>query len=230
MVGTNNLLLNQLPNDYRHALIARMEEVTLPTPEMIYRPGEIPKYGHFMTGGVTSVVTFMEDGNGVEVGLVGCEGLVEGMHLLGAGRLSTTGFVQVDGTALRMHFADLKREFHSSEILRNLILAGVQAQALVLGQLAACNRLHELEERLARWLLMVSDRLGTDHFVLTQEFLAEMIGARRTTVTLAAGSLQRSGLIEYRRGHISILDRDGLERAACECYPIVRDVIGKLYQ
>jgi CRP-like cAMP-binding protein len=228
--GVSNRMLDQLPAPYKASLMARMEAVVLPVPTSIYRPGEAPKYGHFMTSGMTSVVTFMEDGNGVEVGLIGREGLVEGMHLLGSGLLPTTGFIQVDGTALRMPFAELEREFHSSEALRKLILSEVQGQNLVLGQIAACNRLHELEERLARWLLMVSDRLEDDHFVLTQEFLAEMIGARRTTVTLAAGSLQRSGLIEYRRGHIKILDREGLESAACECYPIVRDLIGNLYK
>ncbi|ADW69527.1 Crp/Fnr family transcriptional regulator [Granulicella tundricola] len=229
MAAGTNRLLEKLPAEYRTTLLARMEAITLPVPVNLYEPGVVPKYAHFMTSGVTSVVTFMEDGNGVEVGLIGREGLVEGMHLLGAGLLPTTGFIQVDGTALRMSFAELRREFQSSEMLRTLILAEVQAQNLVLGQIAACNRLHELEERLARWLLMVSDRLESDHFTLTQEFLAEMIGARRTTVTLAAGSLQRSGLIEYKRGHIKILDREGLESAACECYPIVRDLIETLY-
>ena len=109
-----------------------------------------------------------------------------------------------------------------------LILGQVQAAGLVMMQLSACNRLHEVEERLARWLLMIQDRLGSDHFYLTQEFLAEMIGARRTTVTLAAGSLQRSGLIGYKRGNIHILDRERMEAAACECYPIVRRLLGAL--
>ena len=105
----------------------------------------------------------------------------------------------------------------------------LKGQGLIVNQLAACNRLHEIEERLARWLLMVSDRMASDKFYLTQEFLAEMIGAQRSTVTLAAGSLQRSGLIEYRRGHIHILDRERMESVACECYPIVRDLAANLY-
>src|ERR1700710_611488 len=103
----SNRMLDRLPADYKAHLMTRMEAVALPVPENIYRPGETPKYGHFMTGGMTSVVTFMEDGNGVEVGLIGCEGLVEGMHLLGPGLLPTTGFIQVEGTALRIPFSEL---------------------------------------------------------------------------------------------------------------------------
>jgi CRP-like cAMP-binding protein len=171
----------------------------------------------------------MEDGSGVEVGLIGCEGLVEALHLLGEAMIPTTGFIQVEATALRMSFANLRKEFSSSEPFRNHVLQWIQGQSFVLSQISACNRLHELEERLARWLLMVRDRLGEDNFYLTQEFLADMLGTRRTTVTLAAGSLQRSGLIEYTRGKIHILDSDRLESAACECYGIVRALILNLY-
>ena len=225
----SNRLLESLPTDSRTSLIARMEEIILPISTTLCRPREVPKHAHFMTSGITSVVTFMENGSGVEVGLIGSEGLVEAFHLLGPASVPTTAFVQVEGTALRMSFADLKKEFLSNEPLRTLVLRVVQGQGLMVNQLAACNRLHEIEERLARWLLMVSDRVKADQFHLTQEFLAEMIGAQRSTVTLAAGSLQRSGLIEYRRGHIHILDRERLESAACECYPIVRDLAANLY-
>lgn len=224
-----NRLLQSLPADVRSSLLARMEEVELPTQMNLCRPREVPKYAHFMTSGITSVVTFMEDGGGVEVGLVGREGLVEAVHLLGPAHVPTTAFVQTAGTALRMPFAELKQEFLTSEPLRELILRLVQGQGCIVNQLAACNRLHEIEERLARWLLMVSDRVGGSEIYLTQAFLAEMIGAQRSTVTLTAGSLQRSGLIEYRRGHIQILDRSGLENAACECYPIIRELASDLY-
>jgi CRP-like cAMP-binding protein len=210
-------------------LLARLEPVQLPTPTSLYLPHETPKYAHFMTSGIASVVTFMQDGNGVEVGLIGNEGLVEAVHLLGTTKVPTSGFMQVSGSALRMRLEDLRAEFLNCEPLRTVILRCVQGQSLVVTQIAACNRLHEVEERMARWLLMVQDRVGTNEFLLTQEFLAEMIGARRTTVTLAAGSLQRSGLIEYRRGTVRIVDRDGLAEAACECYPIVRKVIAELY-
>jgi CRP-like cAMP-binding protein len=220
----SNRILNALPAALKTTLLARMQPVDLPVGTVLYSPGQTPAFAHFMTSGIASVVTLMEDGSGVEVGLIASEGLVEAFHLLGPAAVHTTAFIQSAGTALRMSFAELQKEFHSNPTLRTLILGTAQRQALLVTQLAACNRLHEVEERLARWLLMVSDRVENDQFHLTQVFLAEMIGAQRTTVTLAAGSLQRSGLIMYRRGHIHILDREKLESAACECYPIMRDL------
>jgi CRP-like cAMP-binding protein len=225
----SNLLIEALPPDYRASLVARMEPVATPTGTVLYESGQRPRYAHFMTSGIASIVTLMTDGSGTEVGLLGREAIVEGYHLLGPTSVQTTGFIQLQGTALRMPFAELHKEFLANETLRSLILESVQVQGLILNQLAACNRLHEVEERLARWLLMVRDRLGTNEFYLTQEFLGVMLSTRRTTVTLAAGSLQRSGLIEYRRGHIRLLDREGLENAACECYPLVHKLAQGLY-
>jgi CRP-like cAMP-binding protein len=188
----------------------------------LYRAGEKPKFAHFMTSGLASVVTTMSDGRTSEVGIWGRESLVESTHLLGAVKVPNNCFMQVPGTALRMRFSDIQEEFNSSEPFRTLVLQSIQIQGLTLAQLAACNRLHEAEERLARWLLMVEDRVGENSYSLTQEFLGDMLGARRTTVTLAAGTLQQSGLITYRRGRIRILDRANLEAAACECYQTVR--------
>jgi CRP-like cAMP-binding protein len=130
--------------------------------------------------------------------------------------------MQMGGSALRMSFADLQVEFENLQPLREEIQRSMQTQALILGQLVACNRLHDVEERLARWLLMLQDRTQEDEILITQEFLAEMLGSRRTTVTMAAGALQRIGLIEYQRGHVHILDRERLEAAACECYPVIQ--------
>lgn len=226
---TGNLLLDSLPAALRALLLASMEQIKLPTSTVLYDPDQRPVHAHFMTAGITSVVTFMRDGDGVEVGLIGHEGLVETFHLLGPTRILTSGLVQVAGSAIRIPYADLKKEFLASEPLRSRVLQFAQSQALLSNQIAACNRLHEVEERLARWLLMVQDRVGRPDFYLTQEFMAEMIGARRTTVTLAAGSLHRSGLIEYRRGNVHIVDREHLEAAACECYPIVRELAASLY-
>jgi len=205
--------------------MARMQMIPLPVGKVLIKPGEVPEYAHFMVSGITSVVTFMKDGGAAEVGLIGKEGIVEAMHLLGSAHSPTTAFVQVAGSALRIQFADIQKQaFASSPLLRG-ILEFVQRHNFTLTQIAACNGLHQIEERLARWLLMVQDRVDSPRFDLTQEFLAGMLGARRTSVTLAAGSLQRSALIEYRRGHIRILDRQGLQNAACECYPIVRDLV-----
>jgi CRP-like cAMP-binding protein len=227
--NSSNLIIDALPAPAKASLLAHLQPVTLPIGTVLSAPGETPKYAHFMTSGIASVVTFMVNGAGAEVGLIGREGLVEAINLLGPAASPTTAFIQSAGTALRMPFAELQEQFLTPNPLRQRILECVQGHGFVLSQLAACHGLHEIEERLARWLLMVRDRLDSDRFDLTQEFLAEMLGARRTSVTLAAGTLQRSGLIEYRRGHIHIIDRDGLESAACECYPIVRNLVSRLY-
>jgi len=225
----SNLILDALPAPLKASLLPQLHPVTLPLGTVLSSPGEQPKYAHFMTSGIASVVTFMVNGAGAEVGLIGREGVVEGINLLGPAASPTTAFIQSAGTALRMPFTDMQERFLAPGPLRQRILECVQSHSFVLSQLAACHGLHEIEERLARWLLMVRDRLDSERFDLTQEFLAEMLGARRTSVTLAAGTLQRSGLIEYHRGHIHIVDKEGLESAACECYPIVRNLVSHLY-
>jgi hypothetical protein len=138
--------------------------------------------------------------------------------------------MQLEGSALRIRLSDLKHAFRSSEEIRDRLLEFVQEQAVSVNQIAGCNRLHEAEERLARWLLMAQDRTQSDVLNFTQEFLAMMLGSRRTTVTLIAGSLQRAGLIEYSRGRVKILDRDHLESAACDCYKIIKELFANLYQ
>lgn len=225
----SNLLLAALSPDYRASLLARMRTVTLEPRELLYEADETPKYAHFLTSGVASIVASMASGASTEVGLWGREGLVESFHLLGDARIPNRCIAHPESTALRMPFIELQKEFEESRELRDCVLQGVQSQAAILGQLAACNRLHEAEARLARWLLMVRDRMGSDTLLITQEFLAIMLGARRTTVTAAAGELQRQGLIHYSRGRIHISDPEGLENVACECYPMVRDLYNSFY-
>jgi CRP-like cAMP-binding protein len=225
----SNLIIKALPAALKSSLITRLEPVDLPVGTVLTNPGQVPPFAHFMTSGIASVVTFMSDGVGAEVGVIGREGLVEAINLLGPGCAPTTAFIQSAGSALRMPFAELQQLFLVHAQLTQRILECVQSQGFILSQLAACHGLHEIEERLARWLLMVRDRLESDRFELTQEFLAEMLGARRTSVTLAAGTLQRSGLISYSRGRIHVIDTQGLESVACECYPIVRDIVARLY-
>ena len=217
----SNVILNSLPaqgNGFRSSLTA----VSLPVGMVIYEAHQVPKFAHFLTSGIASVVTTMKDGGSVETGMWASEGVAECMHLSGSDRVPNRCFMQMGGTALRMPFADLESEFETLQPLREAIQHSIQKQALILGQLVACNRLHEVEERLARWLLMLEDRVHDNEFHITQEFLAEMLGSRRTTVTMAAGALQRIGLIEYQRGRVHILDRERLESAACECYPVIR--------
>jgi CRP-like cAMP-binding protein len=217
----SNLILNTLPPQLS-AFRSKLNPVPLPVGMALFEPHEAPKFAHFLTSGIASVVTTMKDGGSVETGMWAREGLAECMHLAGSDRIPSRCFMQMGGSALRMPYADLERDIENLEPLRAAIHRSIQTQALILGQLVACNRLHEVEERLARWLLMLQDRTQGDELLITQEFLAEMLGSRRTTVTLAAGALQRIGLIEYQRGHVRILDRERLESAACECYPVIR--------
>lgn len=221
---SSNLLLNALSPKYRGFLMSRMRPVTLAAREVLYEPDECPKFAHFMTSGIASIVGVMSSGASAEVGIWGKEGLVECFHLLGSARIPTRCFIQIEGSALRMPFRDVQKEFQENSEFHECVLHTIQTQGAILGQLAACNRLHEAEERLARWFLMVRDRMESDTFYLTQEFLAVMLGSRRTTVTAAAGTLQRKGLIRYSRGRIHIVDSAGLEREACECYATVRDI------
>lgn len=225
----SNLLLAALTPKYRASLLSRMRTVTLAPREILYEADETPKYAHFLTAGVASIVVSMANGASTEVGIWGREGLVESFHILGGARIPNRCIVQMESTALRIPFKELQKEFDECHELRDCILQCVQGQSAILGQLAGCNRLHEAEARLARWLMMVRDRTEVDTFLLTQEFLAIMLGSRRTTVTAAAGALQRKGLIRYSRGRIHISNPDSLEEAACECYGTVRELYGSFY-
>ncbi len=218
----SNTILRELPELYLQSFRNRLKHVPLPVDTVLYEPHETPQFAHFLTSGIASVVTTMVDGGSVETGMWNSEGLAECLHLADSTRVPNRCYMQVGGTAMQMPFAELREQAFSYEPLRNAIAKNVQSQALILSQLAACNRLHEVEERLARWLLMLQDRLHEDILVITQEFLATMLGSRRTTVTMAASALQRIGLIEYKRGRVHILDRERLEAVACECYPVIR--------
>ena len=227
---TGNLLLDSLLPSTRNAILVHCKKVSLPMRAVLHEQGEMPVFGFFMCSGLASVVVTMEEGGSAEVGLVGCEGVVGALHILGPNPAPAECFIQMPGSALRIRLEDMRGFFLESEGFRNRMLEFVQQQAVTLGQLAACNKLHEAEERLARWLLMARDREGTDTMPMTQEFLALMLGTRRTTVTLVAGELQRKGLIEYTRGKVTILSRDGLEIAACACYKVAKDALDMLYQ
>lgn len=200
--------------------MAQLEPVPLPIRTSLYTPDQVPRYLHFITSGIASVVTSMANGDSIEVGLVGHEGAPELIGLLGPAHSVNDCFIQVEATGLRIDFKRFQKEFFSVESVRTVILQHIQYSSLITSQIAACNRLHEVEERLARWLLMVADRLGTNRFTLTQEFLAEMIGSRRSTVTVAAGIFKRAGFIDYRRGEMNIENREALENATCECYAV----------
>ena len=225
-----NVLIDAMPEEARRKLFKQATRVNIPIRTSLYEPGDSPKFAHFLTSGIASVVTTMGDGSTCEVGTLGREGVPQGLHLLGAMHVPTRCFMQIGGTGLRIEFDVLQRFFLADEALRRIFLTYAQYQSLMLGQVAGCNRLHDVTGRLARWLLMIQDRTGNTLLKLTQEFLAEMIGSQRTTVSEAAGGLQDRGLIEYARGSIKIVDRIGLENASCECYPVTRKLLVDVYK
>jgi CRP-like cAMP-binding protein len=227
---TGNLLLDALSTDLRQAIIELCRPVDLPLKTLLHEQGEMPLYGYFLCSGVASMVVTMAEGGSAEVGLIGREGIIGATHLLGPTPTPAQCFIQMEGTALRLRLAGLNNLFQTSPEFRGRVLEFVQQQTVTLEQIAACNKLHDTEERLARWLLMSRDRADSDTMTMTQEFLADMLGTRRTTVTLVAGSLQRRGLIDYRRGKVRIIDREGLEAAACACYGVTKEALDSLYK
>lgn len=224
-----NVLLDALPEESRRRIMAHLRAVALPVRTSLYEPDDLPKYVHFLTSGIASIVASMKDGESTEVGTTGREGLPQALHLMGTLAVPTRGFMQVAGTGLRMDFKKFEQIFATDEHIRQVVLAYTQSHCVMVSQVAACNRMHSVEARLARWLLMIHDRTSSSVLKLTQEFLAQMIGSQRTTVGAVAGALQDEGLIEYSRGTIRLLDRVGLEQVSCECYPVTRRLLDCLY-
>jgi len=186
------------------------------------------KYAYFLEQGLASVVIPMKEGRTVEVGVIGIDGVVGLPILLGAAGMPGETFIQAEGSGFRIQAQALKDAFERPGELRRHLHKYLLATLVQSAQNAACNRVHPIKERLARWILTCHDRLQSDHMPLTHEFLGQMLGAPRTTVTLAAGMLQQAGLIDYSRGHVAIKKRAGLEKAACECYQVVRNEFDRL--
>lgn len=225
----SNLLLDSLPAQEKADLLKLLEPVPLPLKTSIFEVSQTPRFVHFVTSGLTSSVMEMSKGATVEVSLTGRESIPESLFLLGPQKPQTHCFMQIEGTALRMEFRKFLKLFRENEVINRAVLRHAQYESLLTAQLVACNRLHEVEERLSRWLLMVSDRIGSDTMSLTQEFLGDMLGARRSTVTIAAGTLQRTGAIEYRRGQVQVTNRERLEDTACECYAATKRLLQNLH-
>lgn len=223
-----NRLLAALPNSEYERLIPHLKLVSLPLDQVIYESGEPITHAYFPHQTVISIVTTMEDGSTVEVGVVSNEGMVGIPIILGGNTTTTTAIVQIADGAMRMDADILRSEFNRGGYLKTLLLRYVQARYTEIAQGSACNRLHTLEERLARWLLTVNDRLQLDDFPLTQEFIAQMLGVRRSGVTVAASTLSRAGMISYNRGKISIVNREDLEATSCECYRVIQSEFTRL--
>lgn len=225
-----NQLLAVLPQEEYERLNAYMETVCLKLKQNLYLPNEPIEYIYFVNSGVASLLNLMEDGTAVEVATIGNEGMVGLPVFLGADRIPGQAMVQIPGDALRMKADVFKDKVTPGSPLHDLLQRYTQTLFNQIAQSAACNRLHSVEERMCRWLLMTQDRVGQNAFVLTQEFLSQMLGVRRPTVSIAASILQKAGLIRYSRGNITILDREGLENASCECYKIIQADFERLFK
>lgn len=223
-----NQILAALPADEYERLLPHLKPVTLEYRQILYEPHKIIRYSYFPEDSVISMVSSVIDKTVVEVGLAGREGMVCAATFLGVNSSPHQGIVQVAGGAMRMRASALRDEFKRGGKLQDLLLLYTQAHLVQIAQTSVCNRLHALEARLSRWLLMIHNRVDGDEFLLTQDIISIMLGAQRTGVTDAAGALQKKGIISYRRGRIVILDRQKLEERSCECYWIVKEEYDRL--
>lgn len=232
-LATNiNAVLALLPKRDFDRLLPHLQAVELGFMETLYEPLERMRYLYFLQDGVASIVAPFENGSEVEVGMVGPEGVVGGSLLMGVDRGPNRTFIQLPGRGHRIKAEAMLRLFNENGTIQQSLLHAVQAYSVQVEQTAACNRAHNIEERLARWLLMSHDRMGdraeNPPVPITHELMSRMLGARRSTVTIAAGLLQRGNFIRYQRGLVKIMDRKGLEDVACECYSIVRTEADRL--
>jgi CRP-like cAMP-binding protein len=226
--GRENFILAALPRDEYARLHDRLEPVGCTARQLIYQTGEPIGHVWFPTTAVLSMVSEVDGEVAVEVATIGREGMAGLPVFLGVTASPNTVFAQVPGMALRLRADRLREVLTGDGALHRQLHRYIQATMVQLAQNVACNRLHTTEERAARWLLMTADRVGSDRFPLTQEFLARMLGVRRATMSLTAGLLHNAGLISYSRGVITIDDRTGLEEASCECYSILRGEFDQL--
>jgi CRP-like cAMP-binding protein len=218
-----NRILASLPAAEIKRLAPHLTPITLRMNRTLHEPGQIVDTVYFLEQGICSHVVTMKAGNTVEVGITGREGFVGLPAVLGTDHTPNRSFIQLPGHGFRVKASILREQSEASSELRLWLQRSIQGLLVQTAQTAACNRVHELEERLARWLLMCHDRVQSDQLLITHEFLAMMLGTRRTTVTVAAGILHKAGLITYSRGRVTIQNREGLRDAACECYQIVHD-------
>jgi CRP-like cAMP-binding protein len=215
-----NRILAALPQAEIDRFFLSLQPVSLAQRQVLYEVGAPLECIYFLEGGVASVLTSMTNGSTIEVGMIGREGIVGAAALLGGEVSAQHVIVQVPANAQRMKVAECRAAFEESAAVRAPVLRYIQTLLDLSAQTAACNRLHSIEQRCARWLLMARDRVDSDAIPMTHEFLATMLGVRRAGVTETVGELHRSGLIQNHRGTVTILDREGLEEAACECYRV----------
>lgn len=218
-----NRLLAALPAKEYQRLTAELEPVHLTFGHILFEPGDNLRYVYFPNNSIISLLSTVGEREHLEVGIVGNDGMAGLPVFMGVSKSRTRGLVQGEGSALRMKAATLRRELSNGNSLQKPLHRYTHSLLTQISQSSACNRFHLVNQRLARWLLMIHDRIEGEEFRLTQEFLSQMLGVRREGVTLAAGVLQKQKLIRYSRGTIRVLDRAGLEAAACKCYAVLKD-------
>ena len=223
-----NRFLSTLPYETRARLEPLLEPISLQKGSVLAAPGADVTHVYFPTGSVISTVTLMADGSGVEVGFAGGEGFSPTSVAFGSLTLSHSTSVQISGPAFRMTADAFFSEVTRDPELRRRVFAFAEYSFVAATQFAACNRLHSIEERYARWLLMADDRVARTEFLLTQEFTAQMLGVRRASITVVAGAFSAAGLIAYKRSLIRVLDHAGIERLACECYRVVNGELDRI--
>ena len=223
-----NHLLAALPTAEFEPLSTHLELVPLLLGQMLYEPDGQLQHAYFPTTAIVSLHYVMESGASAETAGVGNEGVVGISLFMGGNTTPSSAVVQTAGHAYRLERHRLKQEFDKAGLLQRVLLRYTQALITQMAQTAVCNRHHSLEQQLCRWLLLTIDRLPSNELVMTQELVASMLGVRREGITEAAGNLQRAGLISYRRGHIAVIDRAGLETHACECYAVVKKELIRL--
>ncbi|HEY7354537.1 MAG TPA: Crp/Fnr family transcriptional regulator [Terriglobales bacterium] len=222
-----NRILLSIPDDEFISLRPLLEQVEMPQYKIFYEQGAKIEHVYFLNEGMVSLVVLAKDGRSVEVGITGNEGVVGAPLAFGFESAPMRAIMQIKGQGLRIDATTLEDRFSKSPELRCLIEQYVMTQQLQVAQLAACNRLHDMDQRLARWLLMCQDTTNSENLPLTHEFIAQMLGAGRPTVTIAAGVLERAGLIANTRGSVRIVNRKRLEDAACECYRVIQNYNGR---
>jgi CRP-like cAMP-binding protein len=220
---TRNLLLQSIPAADRAAIEVDIELVALGWRSTLHEPTDPTPWVHFPESGVLSLLAVLQDGSAVELGHVGNEGMVDISVFLGLTASESRTVVQVPGMARRIAADRFRQHLAAMPALRTVIGAYVLEFVTMVAQTAACNRMHTLEQRFARWVLMTHDRVAVSSFPITHDFLADMLGASRPKVSRAAAEMRRRGLIRYARGHMEILDRAGLEAVTCECYALILD-------
>ncbi len=225
---SQNRLLAALPAAEFERLAPHLELVPMLLGETLYEPGGQLQHVYFPTTAIVSLHYVLESGASVEIAGVGNEGILGISLFMGGETTPSSAVVQTGGHGYRLPGRLLKEEFHRAGLMQRLLLRYTQALLTQMCQTAACNRHHSIEQQLCRWLLMTLDRLPSSELVMTQELVANALGVRRESITEAAGKLQRAGFVRYRRGHIEVLERSGLEAGACECYSVVKKEFGRL--